>query len=82
MSGIFSRKQYRLFTQFKVMARYLLAQYPNNKYANQRGDKMKGDDSKLKTRIVTRVALPVYALKILQQLKNSLLLAELYWVMC
>ena len=67
-------------SDIKSMARYLSTQYANNKPANQRGgkkgDKRKGMTQNLKTRIVTRVALLVHTLKILQQLKNPPLLAE------
>ena len=64
------------------MAKYLSTQYSNNKPANQRGGKKKEIkrrvmDGNLKTRIVTLMALPVYMLKTLQQLKNPLSLTEL-----
>ena len=62
------------------MARYLSTQYSNNKPAHQRRGKRELNGRamipNLKTRIVTRVALPVHTLKILQQLKNPPLLAE------
>ena len=54
----------------KSMARYLSTQDPNNKPNNQLGGKKgyreKGMTQDLKTRIVTRVALLVQMLKILQ----------------
>ena len=65
----------------EVAARYLSTQYPNNKPTNQRGgnkgNKRKGDDPKLKIRIVTRVVLLVHTLKILQQTPPPLLAEEL-----
>ena len=67
-------------SDFESMAKYLSTQYVNNKPANQRGgkkgDKRKGMTQNLKTRIVTRMALLLHTLKILQQLKNPPLLAE------
>ena len=63
------------------MTRYLSTQYPNNKPANQRRGKRevkrKVMTQNLKTRIVIGMALLVYTLKILRQLKNRLFLVEL-----
>ena len=62
------------------MARYLSTPYSNNKPANQRGGKRKikrrAMTQNFKTRIVIGVALLVNTLKLLQQLKNPLLLAK------
>ena len=62
------------------MARYLSTQYFNNKPANQRngkrGIKRREMIRNPKTKIVTRVALQMNTLKVLQQLKKPPLLAE------
>ena len=64
----------------EAMARYLSTQYPNNKPANQRRGKRevkrKVMTQNLKTRIVIGMALLVYTLKILRQLKNPPLLVS------